>query len=109
MRDERDKARQNFHWALDLQRQLQAFKGKGKSGAIEHTRGTGSKAAVKGKRKGKQVIPKSWADMKGSDKWYLQQLWDGILADEKESTESMCRSSPQAKDFAVSDDDWIEC
>ena len=103
-RDEKVNARRNYFWAVELEQQLQASKGKGKSGATEHTGGTGSKGAMKGKREDKQVIPKPWEGLSFDERWWLQELWSDKLSDRMLDAESKCHRV-QAKDFVVSDDD----
>ena len=47
MREDRSKSRRNYNQTVELGQQLQASKGKGKSGAAEHTGGTGSSSEAK--------------------------------------------------------------
>ena len=86
----------------EFNRQLQASKGEGKSGAAEHTDGTG--AGKKGQTKGKSVTPKPWSKMSRNDRWYLQALWSGSLGAEMRRAEGKC-SKVQAKDFVVGEED----
>ena len=104
MRRERLTARRNYYWTLELGQQLQASKGKGKSCATEHTGGTRSKGAMKGKREDKQVIPKPWEALSRDEWWWLQELRSGKLYERMLDAESKCHRV-QAKDFVVSDDD----
>jgi len=94
--------------ASGLDQQLKLPRKKEKSGATEHTGGTGSKGAVKAKREDKQVIPKPWAVLSDTERWWLRQLWSGNLFAEIRRAESKCHRV-QAPDFAVNDDHWIEC
>ena len=98
VRQERLKARQNYYWALGLDSQLRASKGKGKSGAAEHTGGTGSS------REDKHVIPKAWAVMSGNERWWMKELWSGNLSSQMRHAERKCYRV-LAKTFIVNDDD----
>ena len=77
---------------MELNRQLQAFKGEGKSGA------------AKGEKKGKSVRPKPWSEMSYNDRWYLEKLWSGSLLTEMRRAEGKC-SKVQAKDFVVDEEE----
>ena len=103
-RDERVNARRNYYWAVELEQQLQASKGKGKSGATEHTGGTRSKGAMKGKREYKQVIPKPWEGLSCDERWWLQELWSDRLFNAMRRAEGKC-PRVQANDFVVNDYD----
>ena len=93
-RDERNKARRDYYWTLDLEKQLNAFKGKGGG-------------ASKGKGGGKQVRPKPWESMTWDERMWLQELWAGRLETAKLTAESKCHRV-QARDFVVNDDDLID-
>ena len=91
-RRERHYARENYYWAVELNRQLQASKGEGKSGA------------AKGEKKGKSVRPKPLSEMSYNDRWYLEKLWSGSLLNEMRRAEGKC-SKLQAKDFVVDEEE----
>ncbi len=76
-RRQRDIARKNYHWALQLERQLNAAK------AMESN--VKGKQQLEGKGKGKEKkgvtehIPKKWSEMNRNEQWYLKELWNGNL------------------------------
>ena len=83
-------ARKDYFWAKQLECELNASKGKGKSGAIDS-----------------KVTPKSESEMTANDWWYLNKLWSGELLAEKRRADSECHRV-QADDFVFyeySDDD----
>ena len=94
LRRERRYHRANYYWALELDRQLQASKGNGKSRAGEHTKGKGKKS--------KPVTPKPLSEMSRDDWWYLEKLGEGVLLAEMLGAESKCYKV-QANDFFVNE------
>ena len=83
-RNAREKARSIFFYAINLQRQLEVLKGKGKGKR---------KGNVKGE--GKSVAEQHW----------LRELWSGRLKKELRRTEQLCHKV-QANDFCVFDYKW---
>ena len=99
-RKERNDARRNYFWALELKRELEASKdrgkGKGKRGAAEH--------ASKGKGKGKPVAPRGWWQMSPGERWWLKELRPGKLREEVVRAAAKC-DPVQADPFVVEDSD----
>ena len=96
LRENRNKARDDFYAARDLADQVQAYKGKGKG-----------KGAAKGKgkhRSGKRIVPKAYEAMTSNEQWWLEEFWSGRLRRNKEEAAKLC-SKVQAKDFYVFDYD----
>jgi hypothetical protein len=79
-----------------------ASKGKGKSGAAEHTYGTS--AGQKRQKKGQSITPKSWSQMSRGEHDWLHALWSGELQAEMRRAQGNC-SKVQAKDFVVDAED----
>ena len=67
-RQARSTARKNYYQTVDLYNQYKASKGKGKG-------------------KGK---PKSWGEMSRSEKWWLEELWEGRLRKQMDEAEGKC-------------------
>ena len=88
-RKERDDARRNYHWAVELNTRLLVSKGK---------------STGKGKRQtaAPEPTPKSWRDMTGAEQWWLYELWNGNLASIKKEAERKHGGKVQAKDFTMS-------
>ena len=101
-REERQHARANYYWTLELNRHLQASRGKEQSGAAVHTDVTG--AGRKAQQKGKSVTPKPWSQMSRNEQWWLQDLWSESLLAERRSAEGKCLKM-QGKDFVVDEED----
>jgi len=99
---ERERARRNYYWTMEIAGQLAASKGKGKRGAAEHTYGTS--AGQKRQKKGQSITPKPWAQMSRCERWWLEALWSGELQAEMHRAEGYC-SKVQAKDFVVHAED----
>ena len=85
------KARVDYYWTQDLNRQVLASEKKGKA------EGTG-------RSKRKSLPPKAFEEMTRSEQWWLRELWSGRLRAELERAEELC-SGAQAKDFNVFDYD----
>ena len=95
----RDVARRDYHWALQLQRQLNAGKG-----ATEHTpKGNKGKGESKGNKSkdATEHTPKSWAEMNRNERWYLQELWNGNLLRAKRDAEDTHGGRVQADPFIM--------
>ena len=81
-RADRAKARANYYQTVHLNNQLRASLGRGKSKRNQ----------------------KSWAQMSKSEKWWLEQYWQGRLRTAMEQAESKCHPV-QAPPFRVLGDD----
>ena len=93
LRENRNKARNDFYAARCLADQVQAYKGKRKG-----------KGAGKGKGNGNKNVPKAYEAMTSNEQWWLEELWSGRLRRNKEEAAKLC-SKVQAKDFYVFDYD----
>ena len=82
-------ARTNYYFAVDLNNQLKAGKGKG------NAKGKGKTTAVF------QSSPKLWNDMREDERWWLFEFWAGRLRTAVDEAEEKCHRV-QARPF-VSD------
>ena len=100
-RDRKDfkEAEKNLHWALGLQAQLYASKGKGS------TKGTGKRKPNKGRGKHEhgaaEHAPKSWKQMSYSEQWWLKDLWNGSLNRQVDETKARHGGRVQAGRFCM--------
>ena len=88
-RRERDRARTNYYWTMELARQLEA---------AEHPWGT------RAGKKAQSITPKPWSQMSRDERDWLHALWSGELQAEMRRAEGKC-SKVQAKDFVVDKED----
>ena len=94
-RKDRDEARRNYYLTQELDKRLQASKGKGQRkgkgktqrGASEHT-----------------FPPNTWNEMSQDERWWLHQYWNGNLLREKQHAESKCHRV-EAAPFRIRDTD----
>ena len=89
-RRERDDARRNYDYALGLEQQLAAGKGRAKSV------GKGRKGAPE------HVVPRTWQEMSYSDHCWLRELWNGNLGKRKTEAERRHGGRVQARPFMMS-------
>jgi len=82
-RCERQTARSDLKWARDLDRMLQLAKGDVPKGTGKRGRGASEHA----------LVPRPWWQMSHSDRWYLEQLWNGSLLRIKDEAETKCREA----------------
>ena len=89
---ERQRARRNYYWTMELNRQLEASKP------------ISLEASRKRRKKGESVTPKSWSQMTRDERWWLNELWSGSLLTQLRRAEGKCYKV-QAKDFVVDEED----
>ena len=82
-RRERQYRRDNYYWAVELNRQFEASGGKGKN---------------------RKSVRQKIAEMPYNERWYLENLWSGRLLSEMRRAEGKC-FKVQAKDFVVDEEE----
>ena len=93
-RKNRAEARRNYWMTKDLEMQLLASKGKGR-GKSKNTARRASEHTLR---------PKRWHDMSESERWWLEEYWNGNLWRAMRRAEAKCHMV-EAGPFSIRDDD----
>ena len=89
---ERQRARRNYYWTMELNRQLEA------------SRPISLEPSRKRRKTDESVTPKSWSELTRDEQRWLHELWSGSLLAQMRRAESKCYKV-QAKEFVVDEED----
>ena len=92
LRECRSRARENYYWAVRMDRRLDTPKRKAAKSSNSNDTLT------------REVDPIAWEDLSGADQWWMHEFWKGNLQRQKEKAESKYRGD-QANDFHLDENE----
>ena len=88
-RQDRAEARRNYYMTAELEKRLLASKGKGQGKGKDKTKRGASEHTARGASE-PTLPPKTWDEMSRSERWWLQEYWNGNLLRAMQRAESKC-------------------